>query len=1168
MKLIAAGLGFVTRDEAPVSVSQGVTTTLLRRDEYACNADKPCSNGACCGAGGYCGYEPAYCGTGCLSNCNATAECGKYASTPGKTCPLNTCCSEFGFCGTTADFCGKKCQSNCVLHPVPPGGSSLTSMLQRRVIGYYEAWMARKSCHKMTPTDLPLAALTHLNFAFASIDPSTYQVVTMDSATPASLFKDTTNVKSIKEDISVYVSIGGWTFSDDGTDTQPLFGEIAASETKRQKFAKNVVHFMQQYGFDGVDLDWEYPGAEDRGGKPEDTENYVLLLKTMREVFDKSGSDYGLTFTAPSSYWYLRWFDLKKMVKYVSWINVMTYDLHGVWDQKNPIGSIVQGHTNLTEIKTALELFWRVDINPADIVLGFGFYGRSFTLSDSKCNKPGCTFKGASAPGPCSDTGGMLGYYEIMSVLDGTSNKKRAKITPTHDKEAAVNYFTFDDDQWVSYDDKTTFQQKVDWADSVGMGGGMIWASDLDDDKYSAHTGLIGEDIISTTALQNANKAVSNPKSVINELSVFNGQKCFKYMGKCVHLNDDEAMSNACGAGNTVVGWDDAGCGTSKCHCGKPICCPAKEAPKNCMWRGDNTGTPGVSSDCSGQCHAGEININGIRSSYGGGFLNDGDTDKCGRGYKIFCCPDPDYKAASSKCAYADCGKDCPAGKRSVLTKYDKCWSSGQKYCCPTDTELNSCHWRGGSGGADCANAACKATEVQIDMATYGDKSIAWGRSKAACCTVTKVPVRKATCSTNLCSIIEGYCADDGGERHFDKRRDLQGIQPHESSHSHGHGHGHSHIHHKRGARSQDLIVLEPSPNELAKRGTSGGIKITMAGLQVFVRTAAWPSIGKLYETKQGNKLSRTAYGLLPGPCGKRSCRVFDLPDNPTSSDLKGYEAEHPFDKNLLPKFISDMGNHRLPSGRSAAHLPRIPAEFLVDKLNMINDDLAKRPRVGGDKGTAPATLGLRLAEAFGSNYNRYPFMPTWKQLNIAKGLVMRFKKPVRMSHIRIALSNALHTDTNEDVDALFSLVQMVIPAKYSWSEEKLTILQGFTVFDYIHQRGFHARFSTVHQDMFEQLYFGEQAFKQKGLQDWWEAWSEDQMEEAARKAELWAREALGLILDGYVRAQNSGRHLQTYDSAIQQYLEFEDQLNQFYIPKPASVRFRNPDNGEGPSNS
>lgn len=302
----------------------------------------------------------------------------------------------------------------------------------------------------------------------------------MDSDTPSSLFKDATNVKSIKSDIKVFVSVGGWTFSDNGTATQPLYGEIAASATKRQTFASNVVHFLKQYGFDGLDIDWEYPGAGDRGGSAEDTANYVLLLQTLRKTFDASGNDFGLTFTAPSSYWYLRWFDLPSMVKYADWINMMTYDLHGVWDSTDPIGSIVQAHTNLTEIKQSAELFWRVDIPPEKLVMGFGFYGRSFTLADKSCTTPGCPFQGASSPGPCSDTGGILAYYEIQAILDGTSSSsKRSTITPIHDKKDAVNYFTFDDDQWVSYDDETTFAQKVTWANEVGLGGAMIWASDL-----------------------------------------------------------------------------------------------------------------------------------------------------------------------------------------------------------------------------------------------------------------------------------------------------------------------------------------------------------------------------------------------------------------------------------------------------------------------------------------------------------------------------------------------------------------------------------------------------------------------------------------------------------------------------------------------------------------
>jgi chitinase len=82
----------------------------------------------------------------------------------------------------------------------------------------------------------------------------------MDSETPEQLFQDITAIKSMKSgtDVSleVFVSIGGWTFSDNGTATQPVFGNIASTQKNRQKFAYNLVKFMVLYGFDGVDLDW------------------------------------------------------------------------------------------------------------------------------------------------------------------------------------------------------------------------------------------------------------------------------------------------------------------------------------------------------------------------------------------------------------------------------------------------------------------------------------------------------------------------------------------------------------------------------------------------------------------------------------------------------------------------------------------------------------------------------------------------------------------------------------------------------------------------------------------------------------------------------------------------------------------------------------------------
>lgn len=73
----------------------------------------------------------------------------------------------------------------------------------------------------------------------------------------------------------------------------------------------------------------------------------------------------------------MRHFDIVRMDPIVSWFNMMTYDLHGTWDQHNEIGAIALAHTNLTEIEQSLELLWRNHIEPQKVVLGLGFYGRS-----------------------------------------------------------------------------------------------------------------------------------------------------------------------------------------------------------------------------------------------------------------------------------------------------------------------------------------------------------------------------------------------------------------------------------------------------------------------------------------------------------------------------------------------------------------------------------------------------------------------------------------------------------------------------------------------------------------------------------------------------------------------------------------------------------------------
>ncbi|GIJ85609.1 hypothetical protein Asppvi_004468 [Aspergillus pseudoviridinutans] len=688
---------------------------------------------------------PTYCGDGCVSQCDAVAECGQYSETGNKTCPLNVCCSQYGFCGTTEEFCSGDCQSNCELHPSPPEGAS-TDDVYRRVIGYYEAWSARRDCHPMAPDGLPIDGLTHVNFAFAYIDPDTYEVTTMDSATPEDLFQTTADVKTFKTgnaDLEVFVSIGGWTFSDNNTATQPLFGEIAADASKRQTFANNVVRFLDQYGFDGLDIDWEYPGAGDRGGKEGDTENYVLLLKTLRETFGRSPRSLGLTFTIPSSYWYLRWFDLPGMVKYVDWINMMSYDLHGFWDRNNPIGSIVQGHTNLTEIKSSMELLWRVGIPPAKVVLGVGFYGRSFQLADPDRSKPGCPFGGAANPGECTNTAGILGYFEIMDILNGattSSSMKRSdkQVTLVHEEEDAVNYLVYDDNQWVSFDNNVTFQQKVDWANGIGLGGLMIWSSDMDDKQFTGLQGLLGKPV---GGIQNP---LENAKAVTQDWAGKNGQQC-KRFDDCVDMENPQASS--CGTGQVRIGYDAGGCGSGY---GKPICCPSTAYPKSCLWRGDG-------SDCNGQCHSGEMTL--LYSSWGGD-PTEGNHKRCGRGRKAFCCVADEWESEIKDCYLGRCGGGCLSGDEKVASVHDpdKCAYSyshsgpqNRDYCCPSPAKFTNCHW---VGKGDCADNTCDDNDIQLMVNSYGDSksSCHWGRQKALCC---DAPAEQAFLPVDLKDIFQ-----------------------------------------------------------------------------------------------------------------------------------------------------------------------------------------------------------------------------------------------------------------------------------------------------------------------------------------------------------------------------------------------------------------------------
>ncbi|KAK2853243.1 hypothetical protein FQN49_005269, partial [Arthroderma sp. PD_2] len=380
----------------------------------------------------------------------------KYAPKGQEKCPLNVCCSKWGY----------------VFIPIQPVESS-AAFKEANVPSKVSAALLQSFAAKDALAGAMISRgrlVPHLNYAFASINPD--HTLGFMSYYSKEFYRAFTGLKAKKPSLKCFLSVGGW---DAGGR---VFSTMASSADSRKVFIGSVIKTLEEFGFDGLDVDWEYPVADDRGGSKSDYANYVLLLRELKDAF---GTKYGLTMAIPASYWYLRGFDLKNMVKYVDWFNVMSYDIHGTWDGHSAwTKEVINPHTNLTEISSGLDLLWRNSVPAEKVLLGLGFYGRSFTLGDPRCNNPGCAFKrtgdensGGALPGRCTLNSGTLSDYEINRVLKSKSPEL------VYNEEAGVNWITWDKDQWVSFDDARTLKQKASFANKLCLGGTFAWALDL-----------------------------------------------------------------------------------------------------------------------------------------------------------------------------------------------------------------------------------------------------------------------------------------------------------------------------------------------------------------------------------------------------------------------------------------------------------------------------------------------------------------------------------------------------------------------------------------------------------------------------------------------------------------------------------------------------------------
>ncbi|KAH6874030.1 glycoside hydrolase superfamily, partial [Thelonectria olida] len=407
-------------------------------------------------------------------------------------CPLDVCCNIWGQCGTTKDFCIKSksetgnpgtskpgengCISNCGMELVnndePPA--------QYRKIGYFEGWNYKRPCLNMDVLDID-NSYSHIHFAFGEISSDLKVVIKDENQEQWNLFLGAGGDFKPKK----ILSFGGWDFSN-GPETSGRFRK-AVAPGNREAFANRVVAFANENNLDGVDFDWEYPGATDidgsEPGEEKDGENYLQFLKLVREKLPKQRS---LSIAAPASYWYLRGFPIKKMAPVLDYIVLMTYDLHGQWDVGRkwamdgcPAGNCLRSHINSTETHESLVMVTKAGVVSHKIVVGVTSYGRSFKMSDATCRGPQCTFLGErnnspAQKGRCTDTGGYISNFEILEII-----KKGGAIKSWYDSETDSDYLVYNKVEWVAYMTEETKSRRTGDYKNINFGGTSDWALDL-----------------------------------------------------------------------------------------------------------------------------------------------------------------------------------------------------------------------------------------------------------------------------------------------------------------------------------------------------------------------------------------------------------------------------------------------------------------------------------------------------------------------------------------------------------------------------------------------------------------------------------------------------------------------------------------------------------------
>lgn len=365
----------------------------------------------------------------------------------------------------------------------PPGTNG------KRVIGYFAEWgvYGRNYHVKNIKTSGSASKLTHINYAFGNVTNSRCAIgdsyADYDRAYTAAesvdgvadtwdqplrgSFNQLRKLKQEYPNLKVLISLGGWSWSSGFSD--------AALPANRAAFVKSCIDLFIKDPrwagvFDGIDIDWEYPGAcgNTCNFRPEDTQNFTALLAEFRSQLNAVRPGLLLTIAAPAGSDKIDKIEVGKISQYLDFINLMTYDFHGAWEKQTNFNSNLYTPANdpatgvaRVSVDSAVSLWLQRGTPPGKLVVGVPFYGRGWTGVPSVNNG---LFQSA--------TGAATGTYEA-----GIEDYKvlKTKGYPRYYSAEAQAAWLYSGGTFWTYDDPQVMTAKTNYIKTKGLGGAMFW---------------------------------------------------------------------------------------------------------------------------------------------------------------------------------------------------------------------------------------------------------------------------------------------------------------------------------------------------------------------------------------------------------------------------------------------------------------------------------------------------------------------------------------------------------------------------------------------------------------------------------------------------------------------------------------------------------------------